>query len=204
MSTLVHSRTHSRSRSPVDLTSHQALSKPAFECLEGQSLDDGRYEVQKKLGSGRFGAAWLAQDRREGHCVAIKMVKQDASDEEVAILQRISKEDPPLADGSRSSRCQLMHRCFTQESQYTCLVLELLGMSLRDILIENSFRGFCLADIRSISKQVLDALRFLHLEIEVAHLDLKTSNIVFQHNSLEVASCSENTFDIWKQGFFLP
>jgi hypothetical protein len=42
--------------------------------------------------------------------------------------------------------------------KHICLVFELLGHSLYDLLLSTNYEGFCLNEIRSYTKQILEGL----------------------------------------------
>jgi len=63
--------------------------------------------------------------------------------------------------------------------RFFCLAFEVLGASLYDLLRQNRFRGLWMQDIQSIARQCLEALAFLHDELNLTHTDLKLENVLF-------------------------
>ena len=62
---------------------------------------------------------------------------------------------------------------------HICIVFELLGCSLYDVLKAGEFKGLSLATIRTYATQILDALDFLRGPgVGIVHCDLKPENIL--------------------------
>ncbi|CAN0289182.1 unnamed protein product [Ectocarpus sp. 12 AP-2014] len=62
---------------------------------------------------------------------------------------------------------------------HCCLVFECLGRSLYDFLKRNDYRGFPIGVLRSISRELLQAVEFLH-SIKLIHTDLKPENVLLK------------------------
>jgi dual-specificity kinase len=56
------------------------------------------------------------------------------------------------------------------------MVFDLLGLSLYDHMQDSSFRGFSLSQIRSLAKQMLLSVEFLH-RLGLVHTDLKPGKL---------------------------
>lgn len=141
---------------------------------------DSRYQIKSLCGDGTFGRVLLAYDQRRQRDVAIKVIR------DVEKYRRCAKREAELlrdirdADTRNKSRCVRLYDKFLHEGKYFCLVCEVLGASLYDVLKGNQYRGFFLEDIQSIIQQCLQALSFLHEELHMAHTDLKLENILFR------------------------
>ena len=62
---------------------------------------------------------------------------------------------------------------------HICIVFELLGCSLYDVLKAGEFKGLPLATIRTYASQIFDALDFLRGPgVNIVHCDLKPENIL--------------------------
>mmetsp|Transcript_22656 Transcript_22656/g.89634 ORF Transcript_22656/g.89634 Transcript_22656/m.89634 type:complete len:501 (+) Transcript_22656:173-1675(+) len=139
-----------------------------------------RYQVVKKLGWGHFSTVWLAKDAKEGGFVALKVVKSaahytEAALDEVKLLQCVAEEDP---DG-KSYVVRLLDD-FTHvgpNGKHVVMVFEVLGRNILD-LIEKHYYGLPLPVVKSITKQVLIALDFMHTRCSIIHTDLKPENIL--------------------------
>jgi dual-specificity kinase len=141
---------------------------------------NSRYKVEKLLGDGTFGRVLGAHDKRDNRDVAIKVIRDveryiENAKIEADILKKISKVDPK----GTSSRSAIMCDTFMYQKHY-CLVMESCGVSLYDFLKSNDFRGFWMQDIQSFAQQSLEALAFLHRELQMTHTDLKPENILLE------------------------
>ena len=65
-----------------------------------------------------------------------------------------------------------------------CLVFEVLGNSLLEILRKNDFHGFPLHIAKRITRQLLHSLSYLH-SLDIAHTDIKPDNILLYHHDIE-------------------
>jgi len=147
---------------------------------EAGMLLNGKYRITKLLGDGTFGRVLLAEDNRAGWEVAVKVIRNVPkytrnAKREAEILRDIREADP-----RRSSSCVVMHETFTHAGVFFCLVFEVLGASLYDLLKRNRFRGFWMQDIQDIARQCLEALVFLHDDLQLTHTDLKLENVLFK------------------------
>jgi len=139
-----------------------------------------RYQIKKKLGWGHFSTVWLAQDSKTGGFVALKIVKSaphytGAALDEVELLNWAAKHDP---NGENHVVRLLDHFMHTgPHGRHVVMVFEVLGKNILD-LIEKHYCGLPLEVVKSLSYQILVALRFLHGECNIIHTDLKPENIL--------------------------
>nr|ABV22242.1 serine/threonine kinase [Karlodinium veneficum] len=151
-------------------------------------LLDGRYRVLQLLGDGTFGRVLLAMDERRDRQVAIKVIR------DVEKYRRCAKREAELladireADPDETSRCVHLHGKFLHDGRFFCLVSEVLGASLYDVLKHNRYRGFYMQDIQTIMKECLEALSFLHDKLHMTHTDLKLENVLFAHEAVRPAT----------------
>ena len=139
-----------------------------------------RYVVVKKLGWGHFSTVWLAKDKQTETHVAIKIVKSaqnytEAALDEIELLNSVTQHDPD----NRSYVVKLLDN-FTHvgpHGKHVVMVFEVLGKTILD-LIEKNYNGINLKVVKSITKQILIALDFLHTKCKIIHTDLKPENIL--------------------------
>lgn len=62
-----------------------------------------------------------------------------------------------------------------------CMVFELLGSNLLDLIKLYNYRGMPLPLLKSITKQVFIGLDYLHTKCKIIHTDLKPENILLDH-----------------------
>lgn len=162
-------------------------SKPGDPCWDneqsdlivhsGDIINDNmkRYSVISLLGKGTFGQVLNCIDQETGRNVAIKISKSlrvyyNCSRIEVQVLEKLK---------------QLNQNYFVQMyssfifKQHHCIVLELLGRNLYEMLKIRNFCGFNHYTIKNISRQVLEALIEMS-KIGVVHCDLKPENILVE------------------------
>ena len=159
----------------------------------------------QKLGYGHFSTAWLALDTKYGNYVAIKIQKAkqqyiDAAYDEVEILQELGKHNfdkewieslkeyykddkEKLADietAENSKVVQLLNSFIHhgQNGRHFCMVFEIVGVTLLEIMKRYNYKGIPLPYIRIITKQILIGLDFLHRMCHIIHTDLKPENVL--------------------------
>ncbi len=163
-----------------------------------------RYIILQKLGWGNFSTTWMALDTKHKNYVAIKIQKSaqqniNAAYDEVEILTEIEKhindedwikalkkywEDDPerIKKGNIKDHTQILHLLNSfiyhgQNGKHFCLVFEIMGMSLADIIKKFNCKGIPLSYVRIITKQILIGLDYLHRFCGIIHTDLKPENI---------------------------
>ena len=186
----------------------------------GEVLLD-RYIIMQKLGYGHFSTAWLALDTKYGSYVAIKIQKAaqqyiDAAYDEVEILQELGKhnfdkewinslkeyyKDEPekLKDieiSENSKVVQLLNSFIYhgQNGRHFCMVFEIVGVTLLELIKRYNYKGIPLPYIRIITKQVLIGLDFLHRMCHIIHTDLKPENVLVCLTNDELREIQSNGY----------
>lgn len=140
-------------------------------------LLDSRYTVVKMLGNGTFGQVLLCKDEENGNFVAVKVLKNRSAYfrqglVEVAILTALNTDYDPT--GERHTLRILDHfMC----NDHLCIVNELLGCTLFEIIRKHKFRGLPIRTIKAYLRQILDALIVLD-RAGIVHCDLKPENVL--------------------------
>ncbi|CAD8146627.1 unnamed protein product [Paramecium pentaurelia] len=138
----------------------------------------GRYVTIQKLEFGHLSTIWLAKDFKTNNFVALRFQRsaprfQEAALNEIEILQTIHKKSKFI------NIVKLLH-VFLHKGpfgQHYVLVFEMLGVNLLRISHSTEDRGLNFDQCKSIIKQILIALDFLHRECGIIHADLKPENI---------------------------
>ena len=161
----------------------------------------GRYVMIQKLGWGHFSTVWLARDTKYQTYVAIKVQKSanhylEAAFDEVEILQKAVKHsmDPKwLEDLKRYSfgkkkdfgrdDCHIVQllNAFIYQGPYGkhfCMVFEILGVNLLEIIKRYEYKGIPLHICRRMSRQILLGLHYLHKYCGIIDTDLKPENVL--------------------------
>jgi len=141
----------------------------------GRKLDN-RYLIREEIGSGGFGAVYLAEDTRftGKNLVAIKKIAQNneqtakAFRHEANLLYNLSHPNLPKVTN-----------CF-QEDEANFIVMDFIA---GEDLMTRLKRGkkFSVAEVLEISDKVLDALEYLHSFL-IFHRDIKPHNIKIDEN----------------------
>ena len=131
------------------------------------------YKILKIIGKGAFGVVYKAFELCSGRIVAIKQIAIDFENRtifkrEIELLKNL--EHPNI----------VKYYNYLKEENYIYIIMEYLeGDTLRKYLKENSDK--INEDIaRTIIKQLLNALSYLHYSCDVCHRDIKPENIMFK------------------------
>lgn len=139
--------------------------------LENGKIIDGRYLIREKIGSGGFGAVYLAEDTRfsGNNRVAIKQI--DSSNEKIA---KTSKVEADLLYNLSHPNLPKVTNCF-QENGASFIVMDYIsGEDLGQGLLKK--KKFQIDEVLKIADTVLDALEYLH-SFPIYHRDVKPHNI---------------------------
>jgi serine/threonine protein kinase len=158
-----------------------------FQWNQGMILA-GRYEVTRLLGDGTFGRVLEARDTRDGTMKAIKVIRAvsryiESAKQEAQVLTRLQEADP-----EGNSKIVRLYDTFDLVLNY-CLVFEILGRSLFDVIKWNDYygrikTGFRMAEVKAIARQCFQALEFMHTK-RLTHTDLKPENILFVYDEFD-------------------
>uniref|UniRef100_A0A8C6LRW6 non-specific serine/threonine protein kinase n=1 Tax=Nothobranchius furzeri TaxID=105023 RepID=A0A8C6LRW6_NOTFU len=150
-------------------------------------LFNGRYHVIRKLGWGHFSTVWLAWDIQEKSFVAMKVVKSaehytETALDEIKLLKSVRNTDP--RDPSREKVVQLLDdfKISGMNGTHVCMVFEVLGYHLLKWIIKSNYQGLPLPCVKSIIRQVLQGLDYLHSKCKIIHTDIKPENILLTVN----------------------
>ena len=142
----------------------------------------GRYQLTDHLGSAAFSTALRARDLVTGECVCVKIIKNnkdyfDQSLDEVKLLTVVNDADPEDAKGILRMYDYFYHR------EHLFIVTELLRSNLYEFQKHNveaeTEPYFTLKTLRSIARQILTSLEFLH-GLDIIHADLKPENVLIR------------------------
>ncbi len=132
---------------------------------------DGRYLIRKEIGSGGFGAVYLAEDTRFGgnNRVAIKKIVStnrqitDSFRQEADLLYNLSHPNLPKVTN-----------CFQEDGASFIVMDYITGEDLAEKLKKG--KRFSVKEVLEIADTVLDALEYLH-SAAIFHRDIKPHNI---------------------------
>ncbi|VDK41158.1 unnamed protein product [Taenia asiatica] len=135
-----------------------------------------RYEVIDTIGKGAFGEVVEAYDHRNQQRVALKIIRNrpnlhEQAKVEVEMLNILMHRDPK----NKNFTLRIFDD-FTFRS-HPCIVCELIGDNLYEVLKQRDFRGLSTKTIRSITRCILKCLAILQEE-SIIHCDVKPENIL--------------------------
>ncbi|RMC22637.1 hypothetical protein DUI87_00355 [Hirundo rustica rustica] len=146
-------------------------------------LFHGRYHVVRKLGWGHFSTVWLCWDLRRKRFVALKVVKSapqytETALDEIKLLKCVRDSDP--SDPKRENIVQIIDdfKISGVNGVHVCMVLEVLGHQLLRWIIKSNYQGLPLPCVKSIVRQVLEGLDYLHTKCKIIHTDIKPENVL--------------------------
>ena len=178
------------------------------------------YRVVTLLGQGTFAQVFHCIDQKSQKAVAVKIVKNKPAYTrqaavEIDVFRKLntfgdemgseSAEDGagldtptptssdlefPNIDSSSDRACiiRLMH--YFMHSSHLCLVFEMLGPNLYELLKKRQFRGLPIDAVRTLVKQATEGIKLLGKR-NVVHCDLKPENILMVSNNVDdvIAEC---------------
>ncbi|CBK23458.2 uncharacterized protein [Blastocystis hominis] len=170
-----HSQKHSYQRS-MSPESDRDDSHGHFMGEKGDILNK-HYLITRELGTGTFARAFEVKDTDTDKYYAVKVVRAihrycKSAKIEAKIAKDITERDP-----DHRFHCYHLKDEFEFNGHY-CMVMDLLGESLYDVLKENDYHPFPMTYIRSILRDLFEALAFLH-GFGLTHTDLKLENLLF-------------------------
>ncbi|CAF96118.1 unnamed protein product, partial [Tetraodon nigroviridis] len=170
---------------------------------------NGRYHVIRKLGWGHFSTVWLAWDIQEKRFVAMKVVKSaehytETALDEIKLLKSVRNTDP--SDPNRERVVQLLDdfKISGVNGTHVCMVFEVLGYHLLKWIIKSNYQGLPLPCVKSIIRQVLQGLDYLHAKCKIIHTDIKPENILLTVNEPYIKKMAAEATQWQKSGAAPP
>jgi serine/threonine-protein kinase len=170
---------------------------PTKDSLIGVTLD-GRYHIEKELGSGGIGRVYLARDKPEliSRYVVIKVLREESLQSEWTVnkfrheIEALAKIDHPGVTGVIDAGT------LTDGAPY--LVMQYVnGVTLRSMIEPVRDRGLDFESAANIIRQVCFAVSSAH-EKGIYHRDLKPENIMIRNPNTDKAQVKVIDFGIAK------
>jgi len=157
--------------------------KGGYHPVKVGDLYQNRYHVIRKLGWGHFSTVWLCWDMQCKRFVALKVVKSashytETAVDEIKLLTCVRESDS--ADPFREKCVQLLDdfKIHGVNGTHVVMVFEVLGHHLLKWIIKSDYRGLPRECVRSIIRQTLEGLEYLHAKCKIIHTDIKPENIL--------------------------
>jgi serine/threonine-protein kinase len=146
-----------------------------------ESVLDGRYRLERLLGTGGMGDVWLAEDTRLGRWVAVKWLREDSPG---GLGRELEREARVIARLQHPNIVGVHDVGHAAGRPY--LVMEYVhGISLRELVDD---RGGALEEAEAVryGAQVAEALAYAH-DQGVFHSDIKPENILVTEDGVAKA-----------------
>ena len=98
--------------------------------------------------------------------------------DEIKLLKCVRKSDP--SDPNKDMVVQLIDdfKISGMNGIHVCMVFEVLGHHLLKWIIKSNYQGLPVRCVKSIIRQVLQGLDYLHSKCKIIHTDIKPENIL--------------------------
>lgn len=168
-----------------------------------------RYHVIRKIGWGHFSTVWLCFDFEDKRYVALKIVKSaqnftETAKDEIQILKAVRDTDPN--DAKRAKTVQLLNdfKISGPNGTHVCMVFEVLGSNLLKLIIKSQYRGIPYENVRTIIRQVLEGLDYLHTKCQIIHTDVKPENVLLCVDDSYINKIANEATEMVSNGVKLP
>ncbi|RZF38076.1 hypothetical protein LSTR_LSTR006475 [Laodelphax striatellus] len=172
-------------------------------------LFHSRYHVVRKLGWGHFSTVWLCWDLISKQFVALKVVKSanhytETALDEIKLLKCVRESD--VNDPFRDKVVRLLNdfKITGQNGTHVCMVFEVLGHNLLKLIIRSNYQGIPIENVKSIIRQVLQGLNYLHTKCAIIHTDIKPENILLCVEENYIRKLAAEATQWHKMGIRLP
>ncbi|KAF1334761.1 Cmgc/srpk protein kinase, partial [Globisporangium splendens] len=147
-----------------------------------------RFQVLEKLGWGHFSTVWKCLDKETGEIVAMKVQKSarhytEAAQDEIELLECTVKaaKQENILDAIKVVRLVDSFKHVGPHGAHVCMVFEMLGDNLLTLIKYYNYRGIPMPLVKLLTKDILEALAFLHSKCRIIHTDLKPENVLLSH-----------------------
>lgn len=184
-------------------------TKGGYHPVKIGDLFHNRYHVVRKLGWGHFSTVWLCWDLVAKRFVALKVVKSashytETALDEIKLLRCVRDSDE--TDPKREKTVQLFDdfKISGVNGTHVCMVFEVLGHNLLKLIIRSQYQGIPLLNVKTIIRQVLEGLDYLHTKCRIIHTDIKPENILICVDEAFIRKLAADATQWHKMGIKLP
>ncbi|OCH94721.1 kinase-like protein [Obba rivulosa] len=173
----------------------------------GETFEQGRFVITRKLGWGGFSSVWLAKDQKLQKSVAIKMLTAFGSREiqlgrmkEMEMLKKIASANPSHPGFRHVGKLLHDFEFNSFAGTHVCAVTDVLSFDVPGLLIHSNESRLPLKLVLKLVRDTLKGLSYLHDECKIIHTDLKPDNILLKPTDVEATvmrELSENPSKLW-------
>ncbi|VDL89331.1 unnamed protein product, partial [Schistocephalus solidus] len=166
---------------------------------------NGRYHVVRKLGWGHFSTVWLCWDLVSKRFVAMKVVKSAAhytetALDEIKLLTCVRESDPEHPFRCKTVQLLDDFKVSGVNGVHVCMVFEVLGHNLLKLIIRSGYHGIPVENVRTIIRQTLEGLHYLHEKCQIIHTDIKPENILVGISDSAIRRLAAEAIDAQRRG----
>lgn len=172
-----------------------------------------RYHIVRKIGFGHFSTVWLAWDNKspvhEPEFRALKISKSEkvfaeATKTEIRLLTKIAEADPNHPFKKFVTGILDNFDTISKFGTHICMVTHCHGDNLLHLIQRGHHRGLPEANVKSIIKQVLQGLHYLHAVCGIIHTDIKPENVLVDVSPVRVKKMAMAAVDMHRKGVKFP
>jgi len=183
--------------------------KGGYHPVKIGDLFHNRYHVIRKLGWGHFSTVWLCWDLQDKKFVALKVVKSashytETALDEIKLLKCVRETDENDALRERTVMLLDDFKISGVNGTHVCMVFEVLGHNLLKFIIRNNYQGMPLQNVKTMMKQVLEGLHYLHTKCQIIHTDIKPENVLVCVDESHIKRIAAEATQHQKLGLKLP
>lgn len=143
---------------------------------------------------------------QEKRYVAIKIVKSahhfaETAKDEIKILKSVRDSEP--SNPRRQKTVQLLDdfKITGVNGTHICMVFEVLGDNLLKLIRKSNYRGIPIENVKSITRQVLEGLDYLHTCCKIIHTDIKPENVLLCVDEQYVRSLANEATELYVMNY---
>jgi serine/threonine-protein kinase SRPK3 len=171
-----HNDTDSDNSSELSTSSDEDFSQSDNLELSGDIIKN--YNIICELGRGSFSIVWLAYNITSNNFYALKVQNPSEFKDGLSEIKFVSKlpKNPNVYNNLVEYFIEIKNG-----KKYLCSVWELHCSNIDGLIRKGDFEnGFPLQTVKSIMKQLIEAVRILHKKHKVFHGDIKSDNILIK------------------------
>lgn len=138
--------------------------------------------------------------------MAIKIVKSahhfaETAKDEIKILKSVRDSEPN--NPRRQKTVQLLDdfKISGVNGTHICMVFEVLGDNLLKLIRKSNYRGIPIENVKTITRQVLEGLDYLHTCCKIIHTDIKPENVLLCVDDNYVRKLANEATELYVMNF---